>query len=507
MNAFVAGLVPSDTVLVVTRGLLEKLSRQELQGVVAHEFSHIFNSDMKLNMRLIGILGGILALGQLGHFLLRSMRYSGRRRRSSSNSSNNQMGMVVIGAAVTLFVVGYVGLFFGRLIKAAISRQREFLADASAVQYSRDSMGIANALYRIKTNGKGSLLDSSHAEDMSHMCFSNALKFNVFGNMLATHPPLDQRIQTLVPSYRPEKQSAPENAQADIANGDALVSGFAAESSTADALDIRTSKQLVDQIGQLHPEQLAQAKAIHNSIPDPLIDAAHGSQTADLVILAVIAATSDLKDDQPLESLFSSIENKLTTEQIEGITELVPKVAKLAENLLIPLIEMTVPTLKQFEDQQKKDLLANTSLLIAADKKIKPFEFFLYALLRKNLSQKDAQFNSTVFRKYKPVLGDIKYVLSILVKATDNQNTDILTRAMISFDPKWQQPEQLPTYKASQLNKSLNRLNRLTPLLKRPIMQTLAEIVIHDGVVDTAELSLLRATGIYLEVPVPSLIS
>ncbi len=126
---------------------------------------------------LIAILGGILALGQLGYFLLRSLRYSGRRR--SSSGSNNQSGMVIIGAAVALLVVGYIGLFFGRLIKAAISRQREFLADASAVQFSRDSMGIANALYKIKTNGKGSLLDSSHAEDMSHMCFAQAFSMLV----------------------------------------------------------------------------------------------------------------------------------------------------------------------------------------------------------------------------------------------------------------------------------------------------------------------------------------
>ena len=215
MNAFVAGLVPSDTVLVVTQGLLEKLDRQELQGVVAHEFSHIFNADMRLNVRLIAILGGILAIGQLGYFLLRSMRYSSHRRRSS-NSKNNQLGMVILGAAVVLLIVGYIGLFFGRLIKAAISRQREFLADASSVQYSRDSMGIANALYQIKTNGnKGSLLDSSHAEDMSHMCFGSALKFTAFSGLLATHPPIDERISTLVPGYRSKASTRKKKKQAE----------------------------------------------------------------------------------------------------------------------------------------------------------------------------------------------------------------------------------------------------------------------------------------------------
>jgi len=203
MNAFVAGLVPSDTVLVVTEGLLEKLNRQELQGVVAHEFSHIFNADMRMNVRLIAILGGILALGQLGYFMLRSMRYRSYRR-SSSNSGNNQMGLVIIGVAIALLVVGYIGLFFGRLIKAAISRQREFLADASAVQYSRDSMGIANALYQIKTNGKGSLLDSSHAEDMSHMCF-DYLRLSTSLSMLINSFFVGYRVVSMQElSFRPE---------------------------------------------------------------------------------------------------------------------------------------------------------------------------------------------------------------------------------------------------------------------------------------------------------------
>ncbi|MCP3673520.1 MAG: M48 family metallopeptidase [Gammaproteobacteria bacterium] len=499
MNAFVAGLVPSDTVLVITQGLLDNLDRQELQGVVAHEYSHIFNSDMRMNVRLIAILGGILALGQLGYFLLRSLRYSGRRQ--SSSNSNNQSGLVIIGAAVALLVVGYIGLFFGRLIKAAISRQREFLADASAVQFSRDSMGIANALYRIKTNGKGSLLDSSHAEDMSHMCFGSALKFTAFSGLLATHPPIDERIKTLVPGYRHKKSTPPQSVNTDT---DSVSSSFSeGQSNTVleDALEIHTAEQMVEQIGQLHPKQLAKAEVIHKSIPEQLHNAAHDSNDAGKLILALITANSD----GSIEDLFQPIQNRLTGTELKTVSFFSEIIENLSDELLLPLVNMTIPALKQSDAQQKKNLLATASLLISADKKIKPFEFFLYALLRKNLSKKDAAFSNTTYRKYKPVLNEIQFLLSVIAQAGGENIEEVISLAMKSFDHNWQIPKSLPTYNAAQLNKSLQKLNQLTPLLKKPLMQTMAEMVMNDGDIKRSEVELIRAAGIYLECPVPPL--
>jgi len=505
MNAFVAGQAPSDTVMVVTRGLLENLNRQELQGVVAHEFSHIFNADMRMNVRLIAILGGILALGQLGYFLLRSLRYKGYGRRSSGSSSN-QMGLVVVGIAIALLAVGYIGLFFGRLIKAAISRQREYLADASAVQYSRDSMGIANALYRIKNNGRGSLLDSNHAEDMSHMCFSNALNFSAFSNMLATHPPIDDRIKKLVPGYRSKNQE--RGASLNI-NGDAVAVGIVDGAGSAAIFagvstggSVNSAEQLINQVGQLNPEHMAQASIIRKKIPQTLRDAAHGSKTADMLILAIIATATD----DSFENIVSTIDKRLDAEQIVKIKDYLAEVKNLSNQLILPLIEMTMPALKQSTEDAKKNLLACSSLLIKADNQVNPFEFFLYALLRKHLSQADAKFSQTVFRKYKPVLNDIEFLVSVLSEAGGALDKNAVTLAMQSFDSDWQVPDELPGYDASQLNKSLQRLNRLTPLLKKPLMQTLAEIVMQDGEIKTAEIELLRATGIYLESPIPPLI-
>ncbi len=179
---------------------------------------------------------------------------------------------------------------------------------------------------------------------------------------------------------------------------------------------------------------------------------------------------------------------------------------ELSNPLILPLIEMAMPALKQATEDDKKNLLACSSLLIRADMTIKPFEFFLYALLRKHLSQADAKFSQTVFRKYKPLLNDIQFLISVLSEAGGELDRTAVTMAMQSFDPDWQVPDELPGYDASQLNKSLQRLNRLTPLLKKPLMQTLAEIVMQDGEIKTAEIELLRATGIYLESPIPPLL-
>lgn len=190
INAFAAGHSPHDAAIGVTRGCIDTLNRDELQGVIAHEFSHILNGDMRLNVRLIGILFGILVLAILGEGLMRSALWSGGARRNSKD--NSAMVFLVLGLAV--MAIGYIGVLFGRLIQSAISRQREFLADASAVQFTRYPDGIANAL--IKIGAGGSRLQSEHAQETAHMFFASGIKQH-FGGGFATHPPLHSRIRAI----------------------------------------------------------------------------------------------------------------------------------------------------------------------------------------------------------------------------------------------------------------------------------------------------------------------
>ena len=194
INAFAAGYTPSDAAVAVTRGTLELLDRDELQGVVAHEFSHILNGDMRLNIRLMGVLFGIMVLGLIGRLIVR-----GGYHASIISSRRDRGAPVVLIIGLGLAILGAIGMFFARVIKAGVSRQREFLADASAVQFTRQSTGIANALKKIGGYGEGSLIQAADPEEVSHMLFGAGSKLR---GVFATHPPLVERIQALDPSFK-----------------------------------------------------------------------------------------------------------------------------------------------------------------------------------------------------------------------------------------------------------------------------------------------------------------
>lgn len=201
INAFAAGFAPTDAAIAVTRGALDMLDRNELQGVVAHEFSHILNGDMRLNIRLMGVLFGILNISVLGRVL---MRGGGRRQILSGRNRGGHAGVMMLG--FLLMMVGYIGLFFGKVIQARVSREREYLADAAAVQFTREPQGIAGALKKIAASSSGSRLRAGDTDEVSHMLFASGL--SSFTDWLATHPPLPERIGLLDPHFRPEDLTA-----------------------------------------------------------------------------------------------------------------------------------------------------------------------------------------------------------------------------------------------------------------------------------------------------------
>src|SRR5262249_2273093 len=162
INAFAAGTAPDNAVIGVTEGCVRHLKRDELQGVIGHEFSHILNGDMRLNMRLIGVVFGLLCIMLVGRVMLDAFIRGGSPRSSSARNANPPPIFLL---AIGLIVIGWPGAFFGRLIQAAVSRQREFLADASAVQFTRNPLGLAGALKKIGGLAYGSRLDSAHAAE------------------------------------------------------------------------------------------------------------------------------------------------------------------------------------------------------------------------------------------------------------------------------------------------------------------------------------------------------
>src|SRR6516165_5966397 len=195
INAFAAGYGTGDAVVAVSQGCLDYLTRDELQGVLGHEFSHILNGDVRLNLRIMVLIFGIMALSTIGFIILRTAPLRG----SSSDKKDSGAAFMLLGLG--LYILGMGGAFFGWLIQAAVSRQREFLADASAVQFTRNPDGIAGALKKIGGLALGSRIANPRANEVSHLFLSDAFMGARFTDLLATHPPLAERIRRLDPMF------------------------------------------------------------------------------------------------------------------------------------------------------------------------------------------------------------------------------------------------------------------------------------------------------------------
>ncbi|HEX5636400.1 MAG TPA: M48 family metalloprotease, partial [Gammaproteobacteria bacterium] len=308
INAFVAGFRPTEAVMVVTRGALEQLDRDELQGVVGHEFSHILNGDMRINLRLLAILAGILLIGKIGEVMMRGAK---------EGEGRGALFILLFGLA--LYLVGYTGLFFGRVIKAAISRQREFLADAASVQFTRNPRGLTGALFKIQGSDSGTILQNDYAEDLSHMCIAEAMNVN---SWLATHPPLAVRIQAIDPSYLGTQRAKK------------IIARRKTESSLEKIVDGQI-QALSDSVGNISGQQMALASEIHHAMPSVLIQSVHAIEGATGVVYALL-------DAQNLPADIQSRVNKLR--EITG---------RLDRRMRLPLIDMTLPQLKRMTTVQR----------------------------------------------------------------------------------------------------------------------------------------------------------
>ncbi len=502
INAFVAGYSPGEAVLVVTRGTLRQLSRDELQGVVGHEYSHILNGDMRLNVRLIAILAGILLLGQLGGFMLRSMRYA----RGSRSGKNGQGALLILGLGLGLFVIGYIGLFFGRLIKAAISRQREFLADASSVQFTRSPDGIAGALWRIQQSSAGSLLHNAHAEDMSHMCFGQSLKL-ALGGLLATHPPLEERIKAIDPGFI--ARHAGERIQARhtaAGNGPAMdtgAMGFAAGMETPIATD---SGRITASIGNPDARHLDFARNLYAQLGGELIDLLHRPAQAAAVIYALLLTNTDADSQERARELLTG---EVSSDQMAQIHALQAGISRLPPQARLPLLELALPALRQLPQEMRHQVLRTSETLIRADRRFSLFEFVLLTLLQKHLLKDRKDSGKVRFFKYTRVLPDIRLLLSVVARAgaEDPQLAQrAYAQAIGSFGIQEESPLDIQHCQAGALSRALQRLARLSPLLKPALIEACADCVLHDGKLLPAEAELMRAISVSLDCPMPPLL-
>jgi len=510
INAFVAGLEPSQVSLVVTQGLLETLNRQELQGVIAHEYSHVFHGDMRINVRLIGVLAGILIIGQLGGLLLRSGGYRGRSiSRSSNNKSSGNAGAVML-IGIGLFAVGYIGLFFGRLIKAAISRQREFLADASAVQYTRDKDGIASALNQIANHQGHSQLDTEKAEEMSHLCFAESIKQS-FTSMLATHPPIADRIKAINPGFnRFQKsqisanadnknftQQSTSNVEQDII-GSQFSQSSEAKPSLGETVSVK-SDSIISHIGEVSSQQVISAQMLLASIPAELKALAHAEQSS--------------KDCYQLVfSLLKANQNNQTKINISN-NPLIEKISLLSFKQQHCLLDICLAKIEQLRTTDNKKFVASLAKLVSTDNSISLTEFMIYASAVKralpSVKSKSTINRFTGIKNEMILFFNLLYQQSQLTQQEKQKQFDrqlksfgigLKNNASYLLSDKNLNAE---TLNIKTLSVALTKIARLNPLLKGDFFASCIEIIDNDGEITQDEYELLRILGEYLDSPLP----
>jgi len=504
LNAFAAGYTPGDAVVAVTRGSLETFSREELQGVIGHEFSHILNGDMRLNMRLIGVLFGILVIGLIGRGILRSTRYV--RGRGSRDSGGAVAAMVAAGAALT--AVGYIGLFFGRLIKAGVSRQREYLADASAVQFTRQTEGIAGALKKIGY-AQGSVINDSDGEEISHMFFANGIAR--LGGWFATHPPIDQRILALDPSFRPEefvrqlaRAAAAQNQEQKPTEDQPAASKKLQR--LVQSLLVLTPELVSNSVGNPSDRHVQHAGELRRAIPQALSEAAHTTSGAVLLSFALLLdPKADIRHRQ-----LAVLQQVLGTDHEKHLEQLRAQVEKLGAPLRLPLLELAFPALKRRPDEQIAALLRLIDELIETDGNVDTFEYLVSRTLRSHL--RDAQQPQRVTTARNVTLADSVRELHLLFSVVAHVGQDNPQQAARAYQLGMHRllgnGVEWPAYAApgawsAMLDAALDRLDGLPEMVKQELVKALTATIAHDRKVTSQEAELLRAICIILHCPLP----
>lgn len=500
INAFAAGYKASDAVIGITRGAINKLSREQLQGVIAHEFSHIFNGDMRLNIRLIGLLHGITIIGIIGYYLLRS----GGRSRSYRSKNNNGGGIIALG--IGLYVIGYAGTFFGNMIKAAVSRQREFLADASAVQFTRNPGGIAGALKRIGGDASGSLLENSNTAEISHALFSQGITTFLSG-MFATHPPLSDRILRIEPSWNGEfdntREKEPETETASTLDTNDEDKSSAAFAALATAISVDTA---FSHIGQASIEHINYAKNLIEQLPDILKNSVREPCGARAIIYFLLLDTDPALRKEQLQYLMAQADPGA----YQTTVELSLKVVSIKSEFRLPLVDMALSSLRQLSQKQYQLFKKNLDNLIKIDKKISLSEWMIQKIIIHHL---DRVFeNKQKAPKENLTLGKTKEACAILLSLlchagkqqgiNNDQAFNAAKKILGDFDFALQDKSLL---NLTSLNQALNDLARLKPLEKPKLLKACAACILADETITITEIELLRAIADSLDCPMPPL--
>lgn len=491
INAFAAGHTPANAAVAVTQGALDRLNREQLQGVIAHEFSHVVNGDMRLNVQLMGWLFGLLVVALIGRTILRIAPRGGRKG-----------GGAILVAALAMMVLGYVGLIAGRILQAAVSRQRERLADASAVQFTRNPVGLKEALLKIAGLGEGSKIKAGSGEQVAHMLFAPG-----FRRLLSTHPPLAERIRALDPSFN--ERMLPRLA-AEIADQSPDIDDFAdASTVVSQALPAARSvaadsKGIAAQVGQLDTIHIARAHELRLAFPEGLRDFAVSPAAARSLVLTLLLSRDPALRNRQLTRLA----NALDPAALASIQRCAPVVEQLAPMLRLPALLRAFPALRRLPMLERQSLCGLADDLITADAHVDVFEFCLARLLETflqdelqarvphgNLALRDT---TRELQLLFAALASTGAASAEQARAAYHSGIDAVQVSLVEYaEPQdWQR----------RLGPALARLDELHPVAKKALIEGLVKTVAHDECLNVGEAELVRTVCAILHCPLPPLL-
>ncbi|MCW8930107.1 MAG: M48 family metallopeptidase [Gammaproteobacteria bacterium] len=505
INAFAAGTSPQNAIIGITRGALDNLNRDELQGVIGHEFSHILNGDMNINLKLVGVLNGILIIYLMGRFIIRSMHHT-----SSRNNKNNLPALFILGFG--LIVIGGVGHFFGQWIKAIVSRQREYLADASSVQFTRNPQGIGNALKKIGGHTTGSILQTSSAVEYSHAFFAKGIS-HFFLSMFSTHPPLKKRILRVDPYWdgqylkpKPKKKKQPETTKDDKSEQTNLINNTILAATVISEYDKhlkQATNSIVSQVGTLDKKNIIYAQHLISEIPVTLKAHTETGSNARLIIMALILQKKQLEDNQ-----LSILENNLELDEKNTCITIYEQLTTLPLKLHLPIVELCMPSLTQLSINQYKNFKNTIEMLILADRKITLKEWFIKRLVLQHLDEhfaltkkpKEILFTiGSVKSEAESLLSLIAYIEhsdNVLAKDAFSSGLKLVGLTAFQFKPGKQ-------FSLKEIDHSVDKIAQLKPLLKQRILKACAAIILHDHIATEQGLEVLRAVSSSINCPMP----
>ena len=502
INAFAAGYSPANAAITVTRGALVNLNRDELQGVIAHEFSHVLNGDMRLSTRLIGLLFGLTVIAMIARLVLR------HGPRNSGRKGGGGVAVIYLAALVVL-ALGWIGLFFGRLIQAAVSRNRESLADASAVQFTRDPQGLRGALVKIGALGIGSRFSDADPEEVAHLLFAEGIQ-----RAFATHPPLIERIKELDPGFQPSEFEAARRRM----NEERAMQEEDETARTSPAASVRLGG-LLDGAVVLAPaavaglvaypgtEHVVQAQEMLESLPASFQRAARDPRQAAALFLALAIDSVPEARERQLAFILQQVGGEFH----DVVKAMLAEVDTLTAVQRMPALLQVFGSLNQLARAERVELLKCLNGLMVRENRASVFAYALRKLAQVQLQDNlDPRRRAAGYLSAQGARDELQVLFSALAMQGSENEPDARRAYEAGVDvmlPGIHPPFQRLGHWPPQLDQALTRIDRLQPAAKSLLVKALVTTISHDQRMTVAESELLRAICAVLHCPLPPLYS